>query len=382
MLQVPDFNTARDPVKDTLLVRVRAGQHEGWGECEAAPFVSLAAFLTPESHDTCRPVGASVLGMRLDDPMNIAEISRRVATNSMNVLQAPHVYSGVEMALWDALGKRLGEPVYRLLGYEKAFPKQPYVVAPFAPTPEETYLRTRDVVRAGYRAVKTGWSGFGNGEFTADRDQLAAARDGLGPEGRLFLDAARVWGNNVAAAKSYSHLLDQFGVEWVEEPFDATALGAYAEFSHYHGRKRLAAGENVNSVFQARQLLDVGDIGIIQIDCGRIGGIAAGKEVALYAERRGASFVNHTYTSHLALSASLHSYAGLERQGLCEYPIDHTALSWAICDDHLLMRGDGTIRVPEKPGLGIAIDGKSLQNYLVDLEIKFGSAVLYRTPFL
>jgi L-alanine-DL-glutamate epimerase-like enolase superfamily enzyme len=175
-------------------------------------------------------------------------------------------------------------------------------------------------------------------------------------------------------------LLDQFDVEWVEEPFDAAALGAYADFSRDHGRNRVAAGENVHSVSQARQLLDLGKIGVIQIDCGRIGGIAAAKDVAIYADARGASFVNHTYTSHLALSAALQSYAGLERHQLCEYPADRTSLSWAICCDHLPIEDDGTISVPEKPGLGIEIEPRALEKYVVDVEIKFGDAVFYRSP--
>ena len=97
----------------------------------------------------------------------------------MNVLQTPHIYSGVEMALWDLLGKKLGEPVYRLLGYDKAFAKQAYVVVPFAATLEDTFGGC-DIREAGYRAVKTGWNGFGGGDFVTDRDQLAAAREGLG----------------------------------------------------------------------------------------------------------------------------------------------------------------------------------------------------------
>ena len=82
LLQVPDFDPDRHPVKDTLLVRARAGQYEGWGECEAAPFVSLAAFVTPESHSTSRPVSASVIGQRLEEPADIAAITRRVSTTA------------------------------------------------------------------------------------------------------------------------------------------------------------------------------------------------------------------------------------------------------------------------------------------------------------
>ncbi|MBS3647619.1 mandelate racemase/muconate lactonizing enzyme family protein [Pseudaminobacter sp. 19-2017] len=382
LLQVPDFDPARDPVKDTLLVRARAGQYEGWGEGEAAPFVSLAAFVTPESHSTSRPVGASVLGQPLEGPADIVAITRRVLEDSMNVLQAPHVYSGVEMALWDLLGKKCEEPVYRLLGYDRAFAKQPYVVIPFAATPEETFGRMRQARQAGYRAVKTGWNGFGSGDIAADGAQLAAAREGLGTDARLFLDAARIWGNDPTATNGYGALLDQFSVEWVEEPFEPAALEAYAEFSRYFGRQRIAAGENIHSVAQARHLFDIGGVGVIQIDCGRVGGIGAARDIARYVDRRGGQYVNHTYTSHLALSASLHAYAGLERQDLCEYPMDPSSLSWAICREHLALGADGKVELPDAPGLGIAMDLHAIQEHLLDVEIRVGENILYRTPNL
>lgn len=379
LLEVPDFDPNRDPVKDTLLVRARAGQYEGWGECEAAPFVSLAAFVTPDSHSTSRSVGASVLGQPLNDAADIAAITRRVGQNSMNVLQAPHVYSGVEMALWDLLGRKCEEPVYRLLGYDKAFGKQPYVVAPFSTAPEKTFERMRQVRHDGYRAVKTGWNGFGM-DCAADRCQLAAAREGLGAEARLFLDAARIWGNDVAAAKAYCPLMNEFNVDWIEEPFEATALGPYADLASLHGRWRVAAGENICSVFQAQQLIDIAGVGVVQIDCGRVGGIGAAKEIALYADRRGAHYVNHTYTSHLALSASLQAYAGLQSHDLCEYPMNPTSLSWSICREHLLVDGAGEIRIPDAPGLGITVSLGDLQRYIVDMEIRIGRKTLYRTP--
>lgn len=380
MLQAPDFDPARDPVCDTLLVRVRAGQHEGWGECEAAPYVSMAAFVTPESHSTSRPVSASVLGQRLETPDDIAAITRQVFHDSMNILQTPHIYSGVEMALWDLLGKKLQQPVYRLLGYDRAFAKQAYVVVPFAQTPEETHLRMRKAHDAGYTAVKTGWNGFGGGNFRADRNQLAAAREALGPDTRLFLDAARIWRGDVNAAMRYGPLMDEFGVEWVEEPFDGAEFGAYAELSRLRGRQRVAAGENIHSHAQAFQLLDIADLGVIQIDCGRIGGIGAATQIARHADRTGAFYVNHTYTSHLALSAALQTYAGLPRHDLCEYPMDRASLSWKICRTHLPLDPDGMVTLPNLPGLGIEMDFAEVKSFIVELEIRLGQTVIYRTP--
>src|SRR5512147_1829659 len=110
-VSMPEVTTDVDGSQDALVVRVTAGGLTGWGECEASPLVSIAAFVCPMSHGACRPVADSVIGAPLDDPADIARIAARVAYDSMDLLQAAHTLSGVEMAMWDLLGKAKGEPV-------------------------------------------------------------------------------------------------------------------------------------------------------------------------------------------------------------------------------------------------------------------------------
>src|SRR5690606_6322613 len=126
----------------------------------------------------CRPVSAAVLGATLDGPEDIARIAARVEYDSMDLLQAPHTWSGIEMALWDLLGKARGEPVWRLLGWDAAHPKLPYASQLFGDTPQQTLERARDAVARGFRATKFGWGPFGTGTPEADADHLAAAREG------------------------------------------------------------------------------------------------------------------------------------------------------------------------------------------------------------
>src|SRR5215216_6721803 len=156
-LAMPEITTEADGSQDALLVRVAAGGYVGWGECEASPLVSIAAFVCPMSHGVCRPVRASVLGRELDSSRDIARIAADVEYNSMDLLQAAHTFSGVEMALWDLLGRVRGEPVWRLLGYKASHPKVPYASILFGDTAQETLDRAKSARSKGFRAAKFGW---------------------------------------------------------------------------------------------------------------------------------------------------------------------------------------------------------------------------------
>ena len=162
-LAMPEITTEADGSQDALLVRVAAGGHVGWGECEASPLPSIAAFVCPMSHGVCRPVGASVLGQPLDGPADIARMSAAVAYDSMDLLQAAHTLSGVEMALWDLLGKARGEPVWRA----PRLPDEPSEDALRLACSSATRRRRRwswPRIRAdGFRAAKFGWGPIGRG---------------------------------------------------------------------------------------------------------------------------------------------------------------------------------------------------------------------------
>ncbi len=309
-------------------------------------------------------------------------IAARVSYDSMDLLQAPHTLSGVETAMWDLIGKARGEPVYRLLGYDKAHKKTPYASQLFGHSPQETLSAARNARAKGFRAVKFGWGPFGSGTPERDADHLVAAREGIGPDGVLLIDAGQIWGEDVEAAAARLPALEAANAVWLEEPFHASALEAYAALAERSPRVRMAGGEGAHNVSMARHLIDYGHVGFIQIDCGRIGGIAPAKAVADYAVARGVTYVNHTFTSHLALSASLQPFAGLAEHKICEYPFAPKALARDLSLNHIVPDAAGEISVPEAPGLGIDIDKAALQRYLVPVEIRIKGRPLYTSPAL
>jgi L-alanine-DL-glutamate epimerase-like enolase superfamily enzyme len=381
-LAMPEVTTEADGSQDALLVRVAAGGQVGWGECEASPLVSIAGFVCPMSHGVCRPVGDSVLGERLEGPADIARIAARVAYDSMDLLQAPHTFSGVEMALWDVLGKIRQEPIWRLLGYARSCKKRPYASQLFGDTPQATLEGGRSALAAGFTAVKFGWGPIGRSDARADAEHFVAAREGLGPEALLLVDVGQIWGEDVEAAASRLPALEKAGAIWLEEPFHTAALAAYGRLSQRGSAVKLAGGEGAHNVAMAQHLMEYGGVGFIQIDCGRIGGIGPAKAVADEAVARGITFVNHTFTSHLALSASLQPYAGLADHRICEYPFAPKRLASELTANHLDRDAAGDVSAPDAPGLGIVVDVAAAQRYLQQVEITVNGRVLYATPAL
>jgi L-alanine-DL-glutamate epimerase-like enolase superfamily enzyme len=379
-LSMPEVLDVGDGSQDALLVRIQAGEHVGWGECEAAPLVSIASFVCPMSHSACKPVRDSVLGQRLDGPDDIRRIGDLVRANSLDLLQADHTLSGIDIALWDLLGKKESAPVYELLGDQRATPKLPYASQLFGDTPQETLEKGRLVRRLGYRAAKFGWGPYGRGTPEEDAAHVYAAREGLGEDGVLLIDAGTVWLDDVAIAEQRLAALRACRAEWLEEPFVSGALDAYRRLAALAGPVKMAAGEGCHNYHMALQLLEYADLGYIQIDAGRIGGISVARQVAEAAQARGVTYVNHTFTSHLALSASLQPYAASAPGAICEYPVEPRQLALDITVEHMTPDADGYLHLPQAPGLGMTPNLAALQQYLVDVEIRVRGKLLYQSP--
>jgi L-alanine-DL-glutamate epimerase-like enolase superfamily enzyme len=381
-LAMPEVREIGDGSQDALLVRICADGHVGWGECEASPLVSMAAWNCPMSHSACKPVSASVLGQEVRDPSDIRRIHALVRANSLDLLQSDHTLSGIDVALWDLLGKKLSEPVYRLLGFERAYPKTAYASVLFGETAQLTLEKAQAARRSGFRVVKFGWGPFGHGSVEDDANQLEAAREGLGKECTLLVDAGAVWGDDVDLARQRLQVLHAVRSVWLEEPFVHSAMDAYQKLAAEANGLKLAGGEGCHSVLQAKNMVNYAKLSYIQIDPGRVGGITAAKQAADYAHAHGVQFVNHTFTSHLALSASIQPFAGYKSDDLCEYPFDPSPVAQAFHCEAMEPDRDGLVRLPESPGLGVDPNLECIRPYLTDVEIRVGQRVLFRSSEL
>ncbi len=375
-LSMPVVRNIGDGSQDALLVQVTFDDGTvGFGECEAAPLVSIAAWCCPMSHSACKPLKSTVIGHEISSADDIRRLSFEVRRNSFDLLQTDHTLSGIDMALWDALGKKTGRPAWSLLGYERCFAKTAYASQLFGDTPQETFEKAKKAREGGYKATKFGWGPFGQGTLADDVAHLEAAREGLGDDRVLMIDAGTIWHEDLDSAKKRIDALKKCNALWLEEPFHSGALAEYAALSGEG--VPLAAGEGSHNPSLAKHIIDFGKVKYIQIDAGRIGGLTSAYEVAEYAKRKEVVYVNHTFTTYLALSASLQPFAGMESSYWCEYPVESTELARMLTTRPIAPDGDGRIMISSAPGLGMEVDFATVRRFERKVKIEIDNEAIW-----
>ena len=382
-LRMPDITPAADGTQDTLLVRIQTDTGlEGWGECDASPLVSLAVYCCPMSHGNIVNIRSSLIGETLEGPDDIVRLSEKTLRNGLDIQQIQHAYSGAEIALWDVVGQQLNKPIYRLLAEmtgtsSTAHPKLPYASVLFGDTPEATYRIAARLRERGYRAAKFGWGPMGKFGEANDIALVRAAREGMGAEAQIMIDAGVVWGNDHETAYQRAEAFSQFSPTWLEEPLAPDAVAAYGALTRRNPSVRIAAGEGSNTYRMAEDIIVHGGIEFVQIDAGRIGGILPSVQVRQLAEEHGIQYVNHTFKSHLSLAAALHVFATNPDFNLLEYPAAGSELSQRLVTEPFEVESDGLVRIKELPGLGVCIDTEAIRPYLAPVRIEVGTDAIF-----
>ena len=379
-LRMPEISAAADGTQDTFLVRVRTDEGiDGWGESDASPLVSAAVYCCPMSHGNIISIRDSLLGETIDGVDDIRRLHAKVLRNGLDIQQIHHAYSAADLALWDVVGKKLGRPVYELLDGGKPYPKKPYASVLFGDTPDETRARAAALREEGFSAAKFGWGPMGKSR-EGDIALVRAAREGLGEDAALFVDAGVAWGTDWATALERASDFAPFRPGWLEEPLFGDAIDAYRKLVTRKPAVPIAAGEGSGRYRDAEDMLLNGGVKIIQIDVGRIGGITAAYRVRKLAEEHGVTYVNHTFKSHLSLAASLHVFATSKAFEILEYVQGGSPLAQTLVKDPLTRDLEGLVTAPDGPGLGVTIDLETVRRFLVPMKIELGGHPVLESP--
>ncbi len=278
----------------------------------------------------------------------------------------------VEVAVWDVVGRALAQPVWKLLGGRSESLKA-YASSGELMTAEERIRRVKALQARGIGAVKIR---FHHADWRDDVAVLEQLRDAVGPSIELMVDANQGWrmeGDtsprwDVATAAQVARELEGIGVYWLEEPLDTWNVDGWAAL-RARTDLRLAGGEMVRDLREARDLVLRGGIDVLQPDVVLTGGIGGCRRIAAFAELCGRSWSPHTWSNGYGMVANLHAALGCSNVPFVEVPFDDPA--WLPARrDWLLpapveIAADGTIRPPDGPGLGVEPDFDALERYRI-----------------
>jgi D-galactarolactone cycloisomerase len=274
-----------------------------------------------------------------------------------------HAISGIDIALWDILGKATGQPIGRLLGGRYRERVRPYASL-LMDVPERLAEHLLALKAEGFNAFKIGWGPFGRQSNALDEAIVRAARNAVGPDTALMVDAGgsdAYWNQGYKWALRAAQMLASYNVAWFEEPLQPDALEDYA-------RLRAAAPLPISGgeVLTRRQSflpwLRAGAFDIVQPDVTKVGGISEERRIAWMAQDYGIRFIPHGWNTAVGLAADLHLASAFADTDLVEYCtgshyIDELPLNkWKLDQD-------GMLAIPDAPGLGIQLDPEALAKY-------------------
>jgi D-galactarolactone cycloisomerase len=266
--------------------------------------------------------------------------------------------SGIDMALWDLLGKSLNVPVYQLLGGRCRDSLPAYASGGWA---DETRIAAQlgsYVERGGFRAVKMR---VGSMDGTVDRSisRVRAAREGLGPDIRIMMDAHGTF--SVREAQQFARGVEACQPAWFEEPVSADDRIGAAEV-RAATLIPIAAGESEFTRFDFRDLLEARAVDILQPDLAITGGLTEGMRIAALAGAYQKEVAPHLWGSALLFSAGLHLAAACPNCTILEYSLGFNPMLHDLIEEQFPVV-DGQIAIPDRPGLGVTIRPEFVEQY-------------------
>ncbi len=266
--------------------------------------------------------------------------------------------AGIDLALWDILGKSLNAPIWRLLGGRRHERMPAYASGGWAPTEGIAAELQRFIDAGDFRAVKMR-GGSGEGEVRHSIARVRAAREGLGDEIDIMCDAHGTM--NVPEAKRFCREVADCNIAWFEEPVTADDKRGLAEIRASTDIP-IATGESEFTRFDFRDLIELRAADILQPDLAIAGGISEAMRIEALCSAHQLRFAAHLWTGALAFAAGLHVSAVASSAFILEYSLGANPLLRELSVEEFVAV-DGFIEIPDRPGLGVTINEDFVKRY-------------------
>ena len=330
-----------------VLARVRSTDGiEGFGYV-----VLLNDSLVRPLADATRELGQLLIGMHLFEPEAAWDRLNRAADwigpgGMVNYALAP-----LDIAMWDAAGKAVGQPLHRLLGgFRDRVPAYASDGLWYSLSPDALAASARRHRDDGFRAIKLR---VGNEATPAGEvRRVRAVREAVGDDLRIMVDATETW--DINRALETGRALQEAGIHWLEDPIDHQDVAGLARMTHLLDVP-IATGEHLYSLSQFTQLLSARAAGVAIIDLARIGGVTPWRRVANLAQA-----FHVKVCGHVIPEVHVHLLAAAPNGYLAEYVPRSERILQAMPKIE-----NGQLIAPAAPGLGLALDQDAVRRFTV-----------------
>jgi len=350
-----------EPQEDlhTLVEVVTDSKLTGWGSCFTSGSLVAGAM---------RLLWPLLEGASAIEPERTTEILRQSTFWQGRGGAVEHAISGIDIALWDILGKACGQPVGRLLGGVYRSRIKPYGSILFD-EPDVLSRRLEETVARGFRAIKLGWRPFGRRSRRFDELLVRTAREVVGEQVELMVDAGgseQFWPHGLNWARETARMLANYGIVWFEEPLPPDDLEGYVELTRT-SPVPIASGEVLTRRQSFTPWLERHAVDIVQPDATKNGGLSESRRIAWTAQDHNIQLVPHGWNTAVGLAADLQLSAAMPVARYVEY-LTPCAYIENLTVDHFQPDASGLLPIPDRPGLGIEVDRESLRRYSTPIE--------------
>lgn len=274
-----------------------------------------------------------------------------------------HAISGIDIALWDIFGKVTGQPISRLLGGRYRDKVKPYGSLLMV-EPEHLPPRLEDAVQRGFKAIKMGWGPFGRVSAAMDEAIVKTARETVGPDVELMVDAGgsdRYWPHGYKWALETAKMLKEYDITWFEEALRPDDLQGYTKLTE-HAPLPITSCEVITRRQAFMPWIEQRAVDFIQPDVTKVGGISEEYRIAMHAYDHSILFVPHGWNTAVGLAADLQLVAAVPTAPWVEY-ITPAPYIEDLVEEPFTLDEEGQLTIPESPGLGVQWNDEGVEKF-------------------
>lgn len=368
---------ATSSAQDDLVVEVHTDEGIiGIGETDLNPWIARECIEAPGTHTMDQGLGSVFIG---EDPLDIERLwLKAYQATAMTGRRGALVNAlgAIDMALWDIAGKAANKPVWQLLGEKSRDHLGAYASLQPEVSSFDAYLSSmvkwaHSAKEMGFRAAKleTTFSGpYANMGIREDDEKMTevikAVRQAVGPDFTIMVDVQYAF-DSVARAIKTINTWQEFNLFFVETPLWVDDLDGMAELVA-NTPIRIASGEWLSTHYEFKDLIRYGNVGVVQPDIGRVGGLSEARKVCNLAKEHNKLVVPHLWKTGISVAAAAHLATVTPHMPFFEFlppALCESALRKHLVVDEITMT-DGKVTIPQKAGLGVEINRDALAEFV------------------